>query len=127
MTRSKDKMTTIDDNLIEAIRKVVKEENKVLCDKLDTAITKLESLSAKYADIEKGLEDCAAKIEKTVDVFLPELHNKVCEVATQLTMQLLQIDCHRRKWSLIIQGLKGEANEKSEETTKNALNSLKNS
>ena len=29
--------------------------------------------------------------------------------------------------SLIIQGFKGDANEKSEETTKNALNSLKNS
>ena len=126
MTRSKDKTSSVDESLIEAIRTVVKEENKVLCDKLDKAITQLETLSAKYADIEKGLEDCSAKLERTIEVFLPELQKKVSSVTTQFAMQILQIDCHRRKWSLLIQGLKGDPNEKSAQTVTKCVDLAKN-
>ena len=116
MTRSKDKTPIVDDSLMEAIRKVVKEETKVVCDKLDTAITKLEKLSTKYEEIEKGLEDCAAKIERTTEIVLPKLQKKISEIATELTMRNLQADCYQRKWSLIVQGVKGEANETCKQT-----------
>lgn len=126
MTRSKDKLPAIDENLLEAIRTVVREETKVFSEKLDTAIAKIESLSQKYADIEKGLEDCSAKLEKTIKVSIPRLRDKVSEIATALTMQRLQADCHHRKWSLIIQGLKGEANETSDQTTQKCIDMATN-
>lgn len=126
MTRSKDKMSVVDNNLMEAIRKVVKEETKLLCEKLDMAISKLELLSQRYDDIEKGLEDCAAKIEKTTTIILPKLQQKVGEIATQLAMRSLQADCYQRKWSLILQGVRGDANEKCKETAQKCVDLAKN-
>ena len=49
---------------MEAIRKVSKEDNKVLCDKLDSAIEKLEALGEKFADIEKGSQTVPPKSRK---------------------------------------------------------------
>ena len=121
MTRSKDKGSSIDEGLMVAIRQIIKEENKPLCDKIDSAISKLEALNSKYSDIEKGLTDCAAKIEKTLSDFLPLLSDKVAETATLLSMRMIEMDCHRRKWSLIIQGMKGGPYEKSHETTQKCI------
>ena len=106
---------------MEAIRKVIKEENKVLCDKLDSAIVKLEALGAKYADIEKGLSDCAAKVEQIINNLVPQLVNKFTETATQLSMKLIDMDCHSRKWSLIIHGIKGEPRETNHVTAKKCV------
>ena len=112
---------TIDDNIMEAIRKVIKEENKVLCDKLDNAITKLEALSAKCADNEKGLSDCAAKVEEITSNLVPRLFKKVTETMTQLSIKLIDMDCHSRKWSLIVHGVKGEPHESNQETAKKCV------
>ena len=87
---------------MEAIRKVVKEENKVLCDKLDSVVVKLETLGEKYADIEKGLWDFASKVEQIISNLVPQLGNKFTEMVTQLSMKLIDTDCRSRKWSLIM-------------------------
>ena len=38
------------------------------------------------------------------------------DVATGLALQTLDLDVHRRKWSLTVQGLKGEENEDEDKT-----------
>ena len=120
ITGSRDK-AAVDESLKEAIRTIIKEENKLLCDKIDSAIAKLEALNSKYSDIEKGLTDCAAKIEKTFHDFLPKLSNKVGETATLFSLRMIEMDCHLRKWSLIIQGMKGDPFEKCQDTTQKCV------
>ena len=44
-------------------------------------------------------------------VTIPALASHVEQVASALALQTLDIDVHRRKWSLTMQGLKGVADE----------------
>ena len=44
-------------------------------------------------------------------VTIPALASHVEQVASALALQTLDIDVHRRKWSLTVQGLKGVADE----------------
>ena len=47
---------------------------------------------------------------------LPALTSRVEKVATSLGLQTLDVDVHRRKWSLTIQGVKGSVGEAEMDT-----------
>ena len=86
--------------------------NELRAIKLDVA-----ELKNKTAEFQASIEDTSAKVDDVVSNVVPELSNKINEVATALALQTLDMDVHRRKWNVIIQGLKGHAGE-SEEITK---------
>ena len=60
------------------------------------------------------------EIEEIKSTVVPNLDKKYENVTTKTCMNVLDIDTHRRKWSLVINGLKGEQNE-SDVITRNKV------
>ena len=79
--------------------------------KLDKAVTQLTELNEKFDQLEKDIQDCSNRVETIINDFLPKLSDKVSKISTALTMRILDNDVHKRKWSIIIHGLKGPAGE----------------
>ena len=52
----------------------------------------------------------------SVKIHCPPFARHIQEVTTGLALQTMDLDVHRRKWSLTIHGLKGEAGEEEENT-----------
>lgn len=93
-------------------------EIKELRLRLDGTVNKVDS-------IEKSVEDCSARMEHTLTTIIPALAEHVSKIAASLAWQTLDIDLHRRKWSLILQGISNLPNESEEDTRKAALDFAK--
>ena len=57
---------------------------------------------------------------------MPALTSHAEKVATALALQTLDLDVHRRKWSLTIQGIKGDAGEEDAVTRKACVDLARN-
>ena len=55
-------------------------------------------------------------MEQTLTDFLPALNQKVADLTSALAIRVLDINTHRRKWSLILQGLPIEPGEAGDAT-----------
>ena len=73
------------------------------------------------------LQDCSERVEIMRTNFLPSLNDKINAIASSLALRVIDIDNHSRKWSIVIQGLKGEAHEDHKETRKTCLRLAKES
>ena len=60
-------------------------------------------------------------MEDLVSTMLPALTAHVEGMANALTMRLLDMDVHRRKWTLNIQGIKGQAGEEEDITQQSCV------
>ena len=63
------------------------------------------------------MTDTTKRIDDIYAVSLPAINEHIAHLTSALTQRLLDLDVHRRKWSLTVQGLKGIAGE-SEATTR---------
>ena len=61
--------------------------------------------------VEKALNPTSQRIDDVYRVSFPALSRQVEQAAVGLALQTLDLDVHRRKWALTIQGLKGEEKE----------------
>ena len=99
----------------EAVREVLpgllKAHNEEILSKISSLVKDLKALEQKYNDIENSIADCSARVENVLTEFIPAINKKMCDVNTAMAIKLLDMDQHRRKWSLIIQGVEGEAGE----------------
>lgn len=111
----------VDPKILEAITFVVRQENVKLDLKLTEVLVEMRDLKSKISDLEKGMDDCSFRCEKIRTDFLPGLNNKINDIASALSMHMIDIDNHSRKWSLIINGMKGEAHENQKDTRKACL------
>ena len=66
--------------------------------------------------VEKAVDYTSSRLDDIYKVSLPALTKHVEQVAVGLAMQTLDLDVHRRKWTLTIQGLKRPADEVEDET-----------
>ena len=57
---------------------------------------------------------------------MPALASHLEKVATALALQTLDLDVHRRKWSLTIQGVKGDAEEEDAVTRRACVDLARN-
>lgn len=126
--RNSPSATKVNRELLSAIREIVSSELGTLKKDISDALLSLNtlqqsvsSLKSTVEGIESGLNDCSNKVEKTHSVFLPNLNEKINDIATSLSMHMIDIDNHSRKWSLIISGLKGDARESQDVTRKACL------
>ena len=76
----------------------------------------MSALKTKMADVETSVEFLSHRIDDVYSASLPPLATHMEKVATALALQTLNIDYHRRKWSLTVQGLKGPADEDNTDT-----------
>ena len=108
----------------EKLRKIIrKETTDAIQAEIGERLQNLESAVNGLRDIQdtvKGLETSQDFISGRLDdlekTALPSLALHVENVATQLALQTLDVDMHRRKWNLTIQGLKGPADEDETDT-----------
>ena len=72
-------------------------------------------------DTDKSITFVNKQITELESSVIPSLYNKFRVLTTKVCMNLLDMDTHRRKRSLILNGLKGEAKEHDSLTLEKAL------
>ena len=110
---------------MEELRKVIQEEVRGVMateftpqlNRIEEDIKAISALQTQIADVEKALEHTSRRIDDIYTHAMPNLASHVSAIANALSLRLFDIDVHRRKWSLTLQGLPGSANE-SEDTTR---------
>ena len=70
-----------------------------------------KSLTDELNDLRKSVQDTSDRIDDVMNNEIPLLHDKFTNLALMLAIQTLDIDVHRRKWNLVIHGIKGNAAE----------------
>ena len=110
-------MATAQD-LLPVIRQVIREEITPRLDPLEQKINEIALLRKSVQNNEKRLDDHERSIafndnllKNITDNTIPDLEKKFDELTEEICFKILNIDTHRRKWSLMISGLEGQANE----------------
>ena len=67
----------------------------------------------------------SSQVDRVVDETVPAVSSQVTELVTALSMQLIQLENHNRKWNLIIQGVKGSAGEPETTTRQKCIDLAK--
>ena len=107
------------DELLINIRETLRQEIQPLVDRLnrvETEIRVISTIKTQVSEMGESLDFLSRRLDDVTNTTLPSLATHVEKVATALALQTLDIDVHRRKWSLTIQGLKGAAGEEDEDT-----------
>ena len=65
---------------------------------------------------EKSITYNGNQLKDLLDVTIPTLEKNFKELCQTICTKILDVDVHRRKWSLVISGLQGEANETEGDT-----------
>ena len=110
------------DDIVPAIRQTIQEviieELSARLDKMEKNISELAQLKDILSNQENRLEACEKSLEfsgnqlhQLKNETIPKLDDKITELTTKICMNMLDIDMHRRKWSLTLNGLEGEPGE----------------
>ena len=84
--------------------------------KLDNVLSELASVSNKVEALETAAQASNDRMDTVVSDALPAIVDRISSVATALAMRQMDLEVHRRKWALVIQGVEGAAKEKEEDT-----------
>ena len=106
----------------EEVKATIKDEVDALSSRLgniEQQMKLLADLKATVNAVETSITYTSGRIDDLCKNSLPTLARHIQEVTTGLALQTMDLDVHRRKWSLTIHGLKGEAGE-DEEVTRDA-------
>ena len=100
-------------------------------DSLTTRVVELEQtvksddLKNRIVQIEKDLSDTSAITESIKTDALPSLVSHFNQVVNSLSLTVLNGEVNRRKYALVIQGIKGPKGEDAKDTRKKLMNSAK--
>ena len=75
--------------------------------KTDETLAKVSAMQASVFELERAAADVSMRVETVERTSLPALAAHVATVTTNLASYTMDLDVHRRKWPLLIQGLKG--------------------
>ena len=117
-------MEDIKEALLPSIRSAIKADmeeviNSTLGDRLDQIegrLGDLTQLPQVVTDLRKATADTSARMDDLLKVTVPALTKHFENVTSALVMRQLDQDVHRRKCSLTIQGLPGDAKEDEGDT-----------
>ena len=98
------------------LKVVVREELGDRLARIEQQLAMVTDLQAQMTGLESSLQFASKRIDDLYKTSLPALAAHVERVSTALAMQTLDIDVHRRKWALTLQGLKGAAKEDEVDT-----------
>ena len=131
----------------EAVREIIKEEVASKLLKLEQQSTVIADVQKSISDIQKSIMDINATVSehgdtiKLMDRSLSSMNEQIDDIknntvaavdkkhgdlSTQICMNMLDIDTHRRKWSLTINGLTGMLNETENFTRSSVIDFAKN-
>ena len=111
----------VDDGVSNLLRnlKSFKRELKTLSKKVDKA-------SGVAGKVEKLSESTNSRFTDIYETVIPKINEHMSNIATALTKRVLDLDVHRRKWSLNIQGIQGAASEDEKVTRAKVVDFAKN-
>ena len=95
---------------------VVREELGDRLDRMEQQLAKVSDLQVQMAGLESSIQFASKRIDDLYRTSLPALAAHLERVTSALALQTLDIDVHRRKWALTVQGLKGAAKEDESDT-----------
>ena len=87
-----------------------------LTHKIESDMKLLCDFKAKIDDAENAIPNTSQRLDDLYKHSLPKIQQHIQDVATGLALQTLDLDVHRRKWSLTVLGLKGQENEDEDKT-----------
>ena len=123
MTRAGSISDMSQDDLRKLIRdevsSIIKEEVGDRLSRLEDEVAKLTAIPQKVSALEVSADAINVRIDELYTTAIPAINGHIEKIANALALQTLDIDMHRRKWSITIQGLAGPANE-DESTTRDA-------
>ena len=103
---STDELTPV---IRQAVRDAIREEVSDRLDKLESQVCDLVNMKSTLLDHEenirefkKGLDFTSKEISDIKDKMMPDLDKKFSELTTQLCINILDIDTHRRKWAIFV-------------------------
>ena len=118
------------ENILPAIRQAVKdiisEEITPRLNNLELKLSELADMKVTLGNHKKRLDDYEKSLKFTGDQLndvitkrLPELDTKFTDLTQNICMNMLDLENHRRKWSIIVNGLKGPKGEEELTTRAN--------
>ena len=126
---------SVTDLTVEELRRLIREEvQSSLKDELGDLNSRLENIEiemkslsefkATISAVEKGISHTSQRMDDFYRHTLPAIAQHIQDVATGLALQTLDLDLDvpRRKWSLTVQGLKGEEGEDEDDTMAACVN-----
>ena len=111
-----DLLTMIWNTVRDEIQAVVKQEVGNRLDSFEQQLTQFSALQQQMGDVTASIDFTSKKLEDLKSSSLPALYNHVERIAEALAMQTLDVDMHRWKWSLTINGIKGASGEDDVDT-----------
>ena len=111
-----DLLTMIRNTVRDEIQAVVKQEVSDRLDRFEQQLTQLSALQQQMSDVTASIDFTSKKLEDLKSSSLPAFYSHVERIAEALAMQTLDLDLHRRKWSLTINGIKGASGEDDVDT-----------
>ena len=86
--------------------------------RVEEQLAQVVSLKDNVTELEKAAQYTADVQQELMQTTLPALVTHIENVATTLTLRTIDMEIHRRKWSLIVQGVQGPPNEDETATRK---------
>ena len=126
--RSKTK--PVDPQVLEAIKIAMQpmlDAQASMSKKLDDTLQDLSAVRNKVDALEEAVQTSSDRVDAVVTDALPSINGHIATISKALAMRQLDTELHRRKGSLIITGVKGEASEKEEDTRATTLTFAKDS
>ena len=99
----------------------IQASQRAMSTKLDDALEELTAVRAKVSTLETAAQFSSDRMESLVSTTLPDVTTHITSIANALAMRQLEMDVHQRKWALVIDGVKGVAEEKEYDTRKACL------
>ena len=106
----------------EAVDDALKSFQKQINDKVDALEVQIKSVAQSVQSTVAELKTATTKLKSET---VPSLVAHMNSTLTHLALQNIDMNMHRRKWSLIIQGVPGKANEPSDDTRKAVIEMAK--
>ena len=114
-----EKLTTI-------IRREIKKECESQFQGVNSRLDSMESqLNSSISGLQKSVTEHTVEIEKIRSETLPQVTDRMTELLSACTLQCLDLHVHHRKFSLVLQGVKGDAEEKPEKTRNSVIDLAK--
>ena len=86
-------------------------QTAAISEKLDAALSELTAVRGKVDALETGVQHASDRVDTVAAGVLPSITNHIAQISKALAMRQLEIEVLRRKWSLVINGVAGAANE----------------
>ena len=116
------------------VRRIVGEEIKSAIEttinptlqKLEEDVKKIADLKRRVEEVERSAQFASDQLDHLYTSTLPRITSHIESIAIALSKRQLDLDVHRRKWSLTLSGLNGEANESEDQTRAKCVDLAKN-